>query len=601
MSALELNPLSLSRARSPQWFYGRERRTTTGWTPGLTRIGAAQRLFEDALRHHLEGRIAKAIACYERAIALRPDHAEAHNNLAAAMVSEGWIEAAIAHYREALRVKPDYDEALSNLGVALLKRGKLAEAVACHEKAVAWRPDHAGFLYNLALALAAQGRSEDAAARYREVLALKPDHIASHNNLGNLLVDRGHLDEAILHYKQAIGLDPGNAEAHNNLGNALRCQGRFDEALLHYDRAIEIRPAFAEAHYDRVEVKDFSRGDGDLAALEALAGRARLPADKAAFAHFALAKALDDIGDYAKAFRELQHGNDLMRAQIGYDENAMSVLFKRVRCVFTRALMERLQGQGDPSPLPVFVLGMPRSGSTLIEQILAGHPQMDTAGELTAFEETVAEFGVFPELAVHLDGQTLRRIAGNYLSRLPAPDARTARIIDKLPGNFLYIGLIRLAFPNARIIHTVRDPIDTCVSCYSKLFHPGQPYSYNLGELGRYFRLYAEEMNHWRSVLSADAMLEVAYEDVVDEIEAQARRMVEFCGLPWDDRCADRCINFHRARRPVRTASAVQVRKPLFRTSVGRWRAYESGIGALLDELRGVRGTVQAASALSAK
>jgi hypothetical protein len=244
--------------------------------------------------------------------------------------------------------------------------------------------------------------------------------------------------------------------------------------------------------------------------------------------------------------------------------------------VFDRNLLEKLQGAGDPSSTPVFVLGMPRSGSTLIEQILASHPQIHGAGETEDLAECLP--AGFPECLSTADASAIREIGRAYLSRLPQG---RQRVVNKLPHNFLRIGLIRLALPNARIIHTERNPLDTCVSCYSKLFTAGQNFSYDLGELGRYYRLYSGLMDHWRSVLPADAMLHVAYEDVVEDLEGQARRLIEYCGLPWDDRCLD----FYKTNRTVRTASAVQVRKPLFRSSVERWKKYEAGLGPLLSEL----------------
>jgi hypothetical protein len=291
----------------------------------------------------------------------------------------------------------------------------------------------------------------------------------------------------------------------------------------------------------------------------------------------------------------LRKGNELKRRQSDYDEKSAVELFQRLRDVFDGGLLDRFQGEGDPSSMPIFVLGMPRSGSTLIEQILASHPQVHGAGELNDLDAAVSSVlgtggkpARYPECIPSLDGAILRQIGQTYLSRLlsrlPSCADGKVRIIDKLPGNFVHIGLIRLILPNARIIHTVRDAVDTCVSCYSKLFTSGQSFSYDLAELGRYYRGYRELTTHWRSVLPPDAMLDVVYEDVVDDLEGQARRMIDYCGLPWDDRC----LNFDKTSRTVKTASAVQVRKPLFRSSVQRWRKYEAGLGPLLNELGGL-------------
>jgi tetratricopeptide (TPR) repeat protein len=530
----------------------------------------ARKLFDEALRLHLAGHIEDAAALYEQSLFLDPDFADTHNNLGAILASQCRFDEAIARYNRALFLKPDWAEAHSNLGTALAAKGRLAESIPHYQRAIALNPEHAGTHYNLGIALAALGKNDEAVTHYRRAALLKPDYADAHNNLGNALAALGDCDSAVVHYRRAILANPYHFEAHNNLGNILREEGLFDDAMAHYRRAIAINPASTEAHYHRAEIKTFRLGDADLAALEGLAARSDLPADKAPFIHFALAKALEDIGDYARAFEHLRKGNDLKRSRIVYDEAAIARNFERIAAVFDRNLLDRMQGHGDPSAVPVFVVGMPRSGSTLVEQILASHPQIHGAGEL----ENLARVSSLNEVSP-------RRIGEAYLAALPPMEDGKLRVVDKLPGNFLRIGLIRLILPNAKIIHTVRDPIDTCVSCYSKLFASGQHFSYEMGELGRYYRLYAALMDHWRSVLPPGAMLDVAYEDIVDDLEGQARRLIEYCGLPWDDRC----VGFHRTRRPVRTASAVQVRKPLFRSSLRRWRRFEAGLSPLLREL----------------
>jgi len=574
-------------------------------TPGkrLNRAPVAfrevQRLFEAGVRHHVAGQIDRAVAEYKAALALKPDFADAYNNLGVALLAQGSTEDAVAHYECALILNPDHFNARSNLGNARLAQGRIGEAIVHYERSLAITPGHAAAHCNLANALAAQGRTEEAVARYRHALLLSPDYADANNNLGNLLSAQGNIDEAALHYRRALAVNPDDASAHNNLANILRDQGKFSEALIHYDRALAVAPANAVAHYNRAEIKVFRPGDADLAALEALADRRDLPAAATPFVHFALAKALEDTGEYARSFEHLRHGNFLKRRQIHYDEPRMEELIRRISTVFDRGLFERLKGAGDPSPVPIFVLGMPRSGSTLIEQILASHPRIHGAGELTDLEKATRAAihdvaNAFPECMSALDRDALRRIGRAYLDRLPTLADGKDRIVNKLPDNFLRVGLIRLVLPNARIIHTMRNPVDTCVSCFSKLFASGQHFSYHMEELGRYYRRYTELMNHWQSVLPADAMLHVSYEDVVDDIEGQARRLIDYCGLPWDDRC----IGFHTNSRPVRTASAVQVRKPLFRSSLQRWRRYEAGIAPLLRELGDVVPGVDAAYAV---
>jgi tetratricopeptide (TPR) repeat protein len=534
-----------------------------------------------------QGQLDEAAACYQRALALKPDWAEVHSNLGNILQAQGKLDEAAACQERALALKPDFPEGCSNLGNVRQSQGKLDEAVAWYKRALALKSDYADAHNNLGSVLAALDRIDEAVAHYERALVLKPDFANTHNNLGSALEKQdekqARTDDAVAHFERALVLQPDHAGAHNNLGNIYKTRGEFQDAIAHYQRAIAIKPDFAEAHFNRAEIKSFQPGDSDLAALEALAASDDLSADKALYIHFALAKALEDTGDYLRAFENLRQGNALKRQQINYREIDALKLFERIAAIFDSTTLDRFERQGDPSSVPVFVVGMPRSGSTLIEQILASHPQIHAAGELTALEK-MTDANQFPEYIPALDGAALQRLGQSYLSRLPAlPDGKL-RIVDKLSGNFLRIGLIRLILPNARIIHSMRHPIDTCVSCYSKLFTNGLYFSYDLGELGRYYRAYSELMAHWRSVLPPGAMLDVSYEDVIDDLEGQARRLIDYCGLPWDDRC----ISFHGTKRPVKTASAVQVRRPLFRSSLQRWRHYEASLALLLDELRDV-------------
>lgn len=535
-----------------------------------------------------QGNLEEAAACFERALALNPDWAEVHSNLGNIFQLQGRLEEAAASQQRALAVKPDLAEAHSNLGNIWYAQGKLAKAVASYHRALTLKPDYVDAHNNLGTALLAQDRIEEALAHYERALVLSPNYAAAHNNLGNALMKQEKIDEAQAHYERAIALQPDYATPHNNLGNVFKEQGKFEEATACYGRAIAINPDYAEAYLNRGEIKRFERSDPDFAALSELAARDDLPAEKALFVHFAVAKALDDVGDYEGAFGHLVKGNALKRSRIDYQEEPLEMV-QRISAVFDRDLFDRSYGAGDPSSAPVFIVGMPRSGSTLIEQILASHPQIQAAGELTILEKIEArglhnandERLSFPECVPALDGAALWRLGETYLSALPRVADDKLRIVDKLPGNFLRIGLIRLILPNARIIHPTRDPLDTCLSCYSKLFTNGLFFTYDLGELGRYYRSYHELMAHWRRVLPPDYILDVAYENVVDDLEREARRMIDYCGLPWDDRC----LSFHRTSRTVRTASSVQVRQPLFRSSMERWRHYERGLRPLIDEL----------------
>jgi tetratricopeptide (TPR) repeat protein len=444
-------------------------------------------------------------------------------------------------------------------------------------------------LYSEALRMHKAGHTESAEIYYREAQRLRSGNADLHHNYALLLEQEGRSAEAAEQCRKALAIRPSFSRAHVTLGDILRHRGDFTGAMAEYDQALAINPQEVQAHLVRGDLKKFSAEDPDLAALESLVATPRLSRSDAAVAHLALAKALEDAGDYERAFEEMSLGNALKRQETEYDEKNALRRFEGAARVFDAGLLAKFAGAGHPSAVPIFVLGMPRSGSTLIEQILASHPQVHAAGEITTFETAVLNVlgslrkkTAYPEAIADLDEPSMRRIGQIYVSRLPpVPEGKT-RVVDKLPGNLLAVGMIRMALPNARIVHTMRNPADTCISCYSKVFRDNMVgYSYDLGELGRYYRGYHDLMAHWRSVLPGGAMLDVQYEAVVDDLEGQARRLIAYCGLEWDERC----LNFQNAQRPVRTLSSAQVRQPLFRTSVERWRRYGPGVAPLLEEL----------------
>jgi hypothetical protein len=304
--------------------------------------------------------------------------------------------------------------------------------------------------------------------------------------------------------------------------------------------------------------------------------------------HFALGKAYADLRDHDRSFEHLLRGNALKRAIASYDEAGTLSLFDRIEAIFTPELVAAKSGFGDPSPVPIFVLGMPRSGTTLVEQIIASHPCVHGAGELKTFNDIIETVRgddgktiPYPAFVSALDGRATAQIGMRYIEAIRRLSPSISHITDKMPSNFFFAGLIHLALPNARIIHTIRDGVDTCVSCFSKLFTAEQNYTYDLAELGRYYVRYERLMAHWRRVLPPGRILDVNYEDVVADLEQNARRIVAHCGLPWDDRC----LSFHETARPVRTASAAQVRQPIYKTAIARWRVYGDALVPLLDAL----------------
>jgi tetratricopeptide (TPR) repeat protein len=539
-------------------------------------------------------RFDEALASYDRALALQPDHAEALCNRGIALHELKRFDEALASYDRALALRPDYAGALYNRGNALRQLKQLDEALASYDRALAARPDDADALNNRGNTLHELKRFDEALASYDRALALQPDHAEALYNRGDALHERGDLHAALAHYRRALSFKPELADVYNNVGNVLKELGQLQEAQSAYREALRLDPNSTAAYVNLADGNTFKPGDAHLAAMEALAAKTEgLSTTDRMRLDFALGKAYADLSDHSRSFQHLRAGNAAKRASISYDETAALGLFDRIAAVFTPQLIAAKSGGGDPSALPIFVLGMPRSGTTLVEQIIASHPAAYGAGELQLFSDVVRSVSgpdgkslFYPEFAAALDAGALHQIGARYAAMLREraakhgrPDAE--RITDKTPSNYYCAGLIHLALPNAKIIHTIRDPLDTCMSCFSKLFTAEQNHSYDLGELGRYYRRYERLMAHWRRVLPVGRILDVRYEDVVADLEQQARRIIAYCGLPWDDRC----LSFHETDRPVRTASSIQVRQPIYTSAIGRWRAYAQHIEPLLNGL----------------
>ena len=498
---------------------------------------------------------------------------------------------AIRHYRQALALRPNYAEAFSNLASALAVQNRHEEAIANCEKALALAPENAEAHLNLANSLGAMERPQEALAHYQKAAAIDPANAEAHARTAFMLFHLGRIGEAIAQCEQALAIDPDHGDALRNVGVALRALGRVDEAIGRFEKAIAAAPgAAAGLYYVLATSKRMSAGDPHFAAMQHLAGRMKsLSAEEQIGLHFALGKACADIGDHRQSFQHLLQGNALKRQEfVDHDEAQLLARFARIEAVFSAKLFDDKKSLGNPSSVPVFIIGMPRSGTSLVEQILASHPAVFGAGEryeLGDLAQAIAgpEGAEFPEAVAGLSGEALHALGTSYLDAIGPLAPAATRITDKMPGNFFHAGLIHLALPNARIIHTRRDPRDTAMSCFSTLFAMGHPHTYDLAELGRYIRAYETLMAHWRRVLPQGAMIEVQYETLVGNLETEAKRIVAYCGLEWDDAC----LSFHKTKRPVRTASVIQVRQPIYGSSVGRWQPYEKELQPFLRALSG--------------
>jgi tetratricopeptide (TPR) repeat protein len=539
----------------------------------------------DAYRHL--GRFDAATVQYAQALAINPALTDAHINLGGCFHATGRREQAIRSYHRALTINPGLPDAHYNLGNLYAELENPDAAIVHYERSLVLNTSSAEVHNNLGNMLRKRGRNEEAIEHYKAAIRLKPTHIPMQRSLGDALQAQNQLDGAIVCYRAALAAEPQDVPTLNRLGSALLVAGRLDEASQAFETAIGVAPDNIGIQHNYASVRPFADGDQRLAVLEALMARkASLSDEQRVVLHFTLGKAYADLKDADRSFRHLEAGNRLKRQQVSYDERGTLMLMQRIRDTFTKEILQAKANAGHDSEVPVFVVGMPRSGTTLVEQILASHPRVFGAGEVRDLVAAASLFSerttsAYPEMLAKLSNDDLRELGKVYVERLSKGRAAKDRIVDKLPSNFLFVGLIHLVLPKARIIHIKRDPVDNCLSCFSLLFEEDQPFCYDLDEMGRYYKAYATLMDHWRSVLPPGVLLDVQYEDLVSDLDGQARRLVAHCGLDWDKSC----LAFHETKRPVNTASLVQVRKPIYKSSVGRSNLYGLRLKPLMDAL----------------
>jgi tetratricopeptide (TPR) repeat protein len=540
-------------------------------------------------------RLPEAVVCYRRAQQLMPNSAEVHNNLGNALRDLNELEQSVLCYRRALQLMPDYAEAHNNLGNALHDQGKLAEAVVCYRRALQLMPNYGEAHNNLGAVLREQGLLEEAVACHRRACALKPDSAEVHSNLGNALRDQGKVGEAITCYRQALQRKPDYAEAHSNLGSALEEIGDLQAAEVCFHAALRHNPRNAMAHFLLAELLREKLSEKDLAAqLRLLEEKGTTDAERLLL-HFGLAQVLDARGEYGAAAEHLKRGNALQLSEWRkrgheYDPLGHESFIGQMIAACTPDFFARVRGSGLESKLPVFVFGLPRSGTTLIEQILASHSRVHGAGELYLGRRTLeaipgalgrAEPPV--DCIPYLGATELHRLGAQHVEQLQVlAGGQVERVVDKMPDNYMYLGLLAALFPQAVFIHCRRDLRDVAVSCWMTHFREVH-WANDPQHIALRFHAYQRAMAHWRKVLPG-RVLEVDYEETVADLEGVARRLVAWCGLEWEPAC----LEFHQAKRPVRTASILQVRQPIFKTSVGRWKHYESALAPLFAHLETV-------------
>jgi len=490
--------------------------------------------------------------------------------------------------RDFLRREPRNVAAIRMLADIGIRYGRLDEAEDLLTYCLELAPDFHFARHSYAELLFRKLRSREALAEIEKVLGAEP-YRPSHLLLkASILAQIGDTDEAIGIYDAVLQRYPGEPRTHLGKAHALKTVGRQPDAVTAYRKAIELQPNLGEAYWSLSNLKTFRFSDSDVSRMHAQLEDASVSRDDYWHFSFALGKALEDRGEFDESFRYYANGNAARRRTVHWDANEHHASIRKIAAFFQAGFFESKPGSGNLSSAPIFIVGLPRAGSTLLEQILASHSQVEGTLELPDIMSMARRLGGrgtdararYPEILAKLTGAELEALGSAYLERTAVYRSGAPRFVDKMPNNFAHIGLIHLILPNAKIVDARRGPMACCFSVFKQLFASGQSFSYSLEEIGRYYRHYLDLMSHWDAVLPG-RILRVDYEAIVDDTEAEVRRLLDYCDLEFEPAC----LEFHRTERAVRTASSEQVRQPIYRSAVDQWRNYEPHLGPLADAL----------------
>jgi tetratricopeptide (TPR) repeat protein len=542
---------------------------TSQYTP-LNRSRQRDQLLNRAYRAHNEGRIAEAESAYRALLHVAPDDVDGNNLLGLLYLQTRRPGEAIPRIERAIAAKSDDAQAHYNLGLARRETGKLEDAARSFAHATEIEPGNPEAYNALGNVLRSLNRSDDAADAYQAALAIDSSHGHARNGLSDTLNDAavahnldGRVDDALAGFHAALDYNPGNAEALINLGILLEQTGDAENAAKVFKKAIAAKPDFIDAHYQLAHLRDHASTPDEIAQMKSLSNSLPKSDKKLALLSYALGKAYEKNGEYASEFRWLEEAHRIMASHVRFDVSRAAQFVARRIEAFPAGEKGLEHGTAANEPMRIFIVGMPRSGTTLTEQILASHPNVTAIGEQTLFGE-------------NQDG-----VPNDALRRYERIGSNAAAIVDSTPTNFLHIGVIATTYPTARFVHCTRDPLDTCCSIYQHPLSDAHSYAHTLRDLGAYYRLYERIMTHWHTLLPG-RIHDIAYERTVAEPEASVRALLAHCELPFDETC----LRFYETRRTIKTPSASQVRKPLYSSSVGRWRRYEEQLQPLVDALR---------------
>jgi len=547
-----------------------------GSTPARARVIDAEQHCQLGMRLLEKGKFAVAVTALRRATDLDPTNASLQHTLGRALLRAGDLTGAIDSLRLAITLADGFASAHHDLALALATTGQHREALESCRRAVGLAPQLAEGHRLLSELLEGVGEFNEAAECSKRAAACTSDTVAAKADLVRACVLQGELEEAEIQLKEAITFYPNSAELHKTLGDVLAKRGRFDEAIEACDRALAANPLYSPAHLTIVRIRKCTEADRPrLMRMLSSLRESGVDDAKRLFLHFAIGKLLDDLGEYREAMRHYDMANSIRRRNARFDREGLAETVDRLINRYTAAFFAGNQRFGLIDQTPLLIVGMPRSGTTLVEQILSSHPEI-VAGEELFFWSNRASFRGIAE-ATALSPDAGRKLAAEYISWLRRIGPSAARVTDKQTFNFQQLGLIHLLLPNSRIIHCRRHPIDTCLSMYFTYFKGRMPFVADKADLAFAYRQYARIMTHWRNVLPPDRFLEIDYETLVSDRDALTRQLIAFCGLDWHDMC----LQPERNTRTVTTASLWQARQPVFSSSVERWRRYEPWVGEL--------------------
>jgi predicted Zn-dependent protease len=559
------------------------------------------------------GEIERAVRALEAALRLAPENADAWRALGALMFEAGETRAAAKaydHYHLAMvrdpklrpaavalySGRPAEAEALlapiltadagngaaqALMGETLTRLGRPEEAGAALERALELNPADDEIRLRLARSLSLQGRSAEALPHLERLLAAEPTNPGYRSLLATVVGQTGDFDRSVAIYEELLEAHARNATTWSHYGHALRIVGRGEDAAAAFRRATTLDPTLTDAYLGLANLKVTPFTGEEVAAMRELKDRPDLPADDRERLAFALGEALEDAGDFAGAFKSYAEGAASVRAQLGYDPEAFAALVQRSIAVFDETFFAKRAGIGSAAPEPIFIVGLPRSGSTLLEQILASHSAIEATFELPVMGLTAWQMDGYPESAAELSAEEARSLGEAYLyETLPLRKLGKPFFTDKMPSNFQFVSLIQLILPNAKIIDARRHPMAACFASFKQKFADGAAFSYSLADLGLFYRGYLALMQHYDRVLPGKVH-RVIYEDLVADTESEIRRLLDFLGLEFEPAC----LEFHETRRSIRTVSSAQVRRPIYREALEQWRNFEPWLGPLKEAL----------------